>query len=70
MSQGLPHPAKQLLHDMGAKDPAAVSWKLLKEMAARSELNGVLEDMAAQVLRRGAARVLSKKQSLRLTRVR
>jgi hypothetical protein len=59
---------KALLAELGAKDPANVSWALLEEMSNRSDLGRVLADVYAAAHRKGLPQRLSKRASLRITK--
>jgi hypothetical protein len=59
---------KALLAELGAKDPANVSWALLEEMSNRSDLGRVLADVYAAACRKGLPQRLSKRASLRITK--
>jgi hypothetical protein len=62
------HGTKALLAGLGADEPSNVSWSLLQELGARSDIGTVLGEVAARAAAKGLPRRLSKKASLKLTK--
>ncbi|KAF8064564.1 hypothetical protein HT031_003364 [Scenedesmus sp. PABB004] len=59
---------KLQLAALGVRDPADVSRRLLAEVGARADLEGLLAGVASLLERRGLPRRLSRKGSLKITR--